>query len=64
MKIRIEGSVEELEEATEQLRKIFVIRNVIRLYQNRVGTGCLIYMDIERPEDASPEIRTNQKLLL
>ena len=51
MKIRIEGTVPELDAAVDRLRREFFIQSVSEPYKNRAGELYRVYVDAELPAD-------------
>lgn len=47
IKIRLEGTLSEIDAAAEQLRQIFHVVSVSRPYQNRNSELCRVYIDAE-----------------
>ena len=45
MKIRIEGTEKQLEDAVVELRKVFIIRSVSKTYRNRNDDKSRVYLD-------------------
>lgn len=46
MKIRIEGTMDELEAAIQKLREVFCVTGVSRPYKNRNSDLCRVYVEI------------------
>ena len=51
MKIRVEGLLDELDAAIEELRQSFIVRSVSRPYKNRNSDYHRVYLDVEIREE-------------
>lgn len=56
MKIRIEGTVPELDAAVARLRREFFIQSVSRPYKNRNSELCRVYVEAELAASGDPEL--------
>lgn len=53
MKVRVQGTMKEIDAAVEQLRQDFVVLGVSKPYKDRSSTSYRVYVDAELP--AAPE---------